>query len=152
MKKKQFWYKVTFFFFLTAALVACGKKEESAQPAAQVPPVAESRSVNPESHAQGVGVSDTAAYATSSDAPTVFGLNLVDSTVPEGAVITSIVSGSQATKWDLQPADIIVKVGNTKIANKEDFKTVYDAINSGMTAEVTLLRDNQVHEVGILKL
>lgn len=151
MKKKQFWYKVTVFFFLTAALVACGKKEESAQTAAQVPPVAESRSVNPESHIQGIVISDTAAYA-SADTPTVFGLNLVDSAAPEGAVITSIVSGSQATRWDLQPADIIVKVGNTKIANKEDFKTIYDAINSGMTAEVTLLRDNHVHEVGILKL
>lgn len=154
--EKPSWYKGAVILFIAAILFGCGKKEEAATsteaaPVAQTLTIPESRSVNPESHAQGAGVADTAAYARS-DSSTVFGLNLVDSVVPSGALITSIVPDSQASKFRLQANDIIVKVGDTEIATALDFKLAYGAIRPTMASEIALLRDNQLHDnIDIIK-
>ena len=147
--KKQFWSNCLIFAAVT--LVACGKKEVISEPAAAAipPPVIESRSVNPESHGQGVGVSDRAAYATV-DSPAVLGVNLADH-VPEGVLITSIVTDSQASKLDLQPNDVILRLGDTPTPTAQEFERVYKSIDSKITVEVALLRNGNMQNVALRK-
>lgn len=158
--EKQYWFKFTLSVFVAAAFSACGKKEEShlpmpvftpaPVPAVQSTPITEPRSVNPELYAKDAGVSDTAAFA-SSESPTVLGINLVDNAVPVGALITSIVTSSQATKFDLQPNDVIVKIGDTVISTALEFKSAYDETRPTMATEITLIRKGVQHNVDIIK-
>lgn len=145
--KKLFWYSC--FLFTAVTLVACGKKEEVAEPAVQTPPVVESRSVNPESHGQGVGVSDTAAYA-SADSSAVLGINLADR-IPDGVLITSIVADSHASKLDLQPNDVILRLGDTPTPTALEFERIYKSIDSKITVEAALVRNGNIQNVAIRK-
>lgn len=158
-RKQQFWYKCLSFFFAIGTLVACGKKEDAAyqersivqnqeQQTAIVPQVV-LESENPEIYAKGNAVYDTAAYFNPEE-PKVFGINIADHEFPDGAIITSILENSQASKFDLQSNDVILKINDIPTPTASDFEKLYRSADSKIAVEITLLRKGEIRNVDII--
>lgn len=154
-QEQQFWYRFSALFFAIVAFSACGKKAEPtyqeapvhSEQAVEVQPVPESE--NPEMYAKGNAVADTNAYFNP-DEPTVFGITLTDNQSPDGALITQVIDNSQASKFDLQPNDVILKINDIPTPTAKDFERIYHSASSKIAVEVTLLRNGDVRNVDIV--
>ncbi len=63
--------------------------------------------------------------------------------VPQGAYVQSVVSGSSAQKAGIKPGDIIIEVDNQKLEEKTDLAKIVAGKKVGDTVQLTVWRDGK---------
>jgi putative serine protease PepD len=77
------------------------------------------------------------------------GVSIADSSSPQGARLTQVVSGTPAAKAGLRTGDVIVRLGGTSVASTDDLSRVIDGKKPGDSIGVTFVRGGKQHTVTV---
>lgn len=79
----------------------------------------------------------------------MIGITMTNSDEAEGVLVTSVVDGLPAEKSGIKADDRIVRIGDEKVENEGQFRSILRNLNPGDTVKVAVVRDDKELAFGV---